>query len=174
MYIQKQIKICIWKQTLAHCLIFEVICLETYMYVRLLYANSCSKFLQTNIRQKSLIHVNFNNNFTDNLTTEYSWDIFYKTSHGDILLRMLSYLKINGKRGQILYKFPCITLQFHSKAFLNSHCLCHKHRAWLYKWLYTVGWPTSNSHLDIPKNENGHTKNGRWKFCRLRVNVWSL
>ena len=41
--------------------------------------------------------------------------------------------------------------------------------------LYTVGWPTSSYHLDIPKMIMDNTKNGRWinpfkKFGRLRVN----
>ena len=39
---------------------------------------------------------------------------------------------------------------------------------------YTVGWPSSSSHLDILKNGNESSKNRRWiihykEFSRLRV-----
>ena len=45
--------------------------------------------------------------------------------------------------------------------------------------LYTVGWPFSSSHLDIPKNDNGQFQNGRWilsfkNFSRRGVNKLKL
>ena len=41
-------------------------------------------------------------------------------------------------------------------------CLCH-HPCSLTS-LYTVGWPTSSSYLDIPKMKMDSAKNGRWIF----------
>ena len=43
-------------------------------------------------------------------------------------------------------------------------------------WLYTVGWPTSSSHLDIPKMIIDSSKSGRWtspfqKFSRSPFNI---
>ena len=50
----------------------------------------------------------------------------------------------------------CLSLNFQRKAGYNfQQCLCSLAR------LYTVGWPTSSSHLYIPKIEEGWLK--KWK-----------
>ena len=38
---------------------------------------------------------------------------------------------------------------------------------------YAAGWPTSSSHLDIPKNDNGHSKNGKWIIQIKKFRRWS-
>ena len=55
-------------------------------------------------------------------------------------------------------------------AFANSIEPGQPAHLWCLTRLYTVGWLTSSSHLDVPNNDNGQWINPFIKFSRLRVN----